>query len=60
MLSNLKQPFPTEIPELMRGTLLCDVRISQGLSLPLVCCPTKAVNFDIPDVPADDLTDAER
>jgi len=43
LLSNLKQPFPPEISQLMKGSLLCGFENIGGLNLPKVCCPTKAV-----------------
>lgn len=43
MLSNMKQPFPPEIPELMRNSWLCDVKNVGGFSLPAICCPTAGV-----------------
>ena len=43
LLSNLKQPFPPEIGQLMKGSLLCGFENIGGLNLPKVCCPTEAV-----------------
>jgi hypothetical protein len=43
MLTNMKQPFPPEIPELMRDSWLCNVRNVGGISLPEICCPKQGV-----------------
>lgn len=59
LLSNIKQPFPEEIPELMKGSLLCDLHMSVGRNIPFICCPTKAVDFEVPETP-EDTPDAER
>lgn len=43
LLSNLRRPFPAEVPRLMQQSLLCGRENVDGVNLPKVCCPREAV-----------------
>ena len=43
LLTNLRQPFPPEVPQLMQAGFLCGFESIGGFSIPQVCCPNEAV-----------------
>ena len=43
LLSNLRRPFPAELPRFMQSSILCGRENVGGLNLPKVCCPKEAV-----------------
>ena len=44
LLSNLKRPFPPEVPKLMQKGWLCGLDVNNGVRLPKVCCPDAAID----------------
>lgn len=47
LLSNLRRPFPAELPRLMQSSVLCGRENVGGINLPKVCCPTDAVKTTV-------------
>lgn len=45
LLSNLIRPFPSDIPDLLQGSIMCGRETVRGISLPKVCCPKGAVKL---------------
>lgn len=43
LLTNLRQPFPSDVPNLMQASILCGAEVLGGFSVPKVCCPEAAV-----------------
>ena len=45
LLSNLRRPFPSDIPRLLQGSIMCGREVVSGINLPKVCCPKGAVKL---------------
>jgi len=69
LLTNLRRPFPPELPQIMQAGFLCGFDDLGGFFVPKVCCPNEAVTEEEGTVssttttttqPDFDLTDFER